>query len=406
MRDRSTLGSYLATTAACLAVLTVRNPSAFVLPQFYAEEGKYFFAEAYNEGWSSLFATANGYFHFLPRLIANLALSVRLPYSVIPAVFVYGCLPLYALLWGRIFTRLDLPLAARSAFCLATVLVPVGSEVFMSQTNIQWVLAAVPPILYLGRVPESRVQRVIDNVFLVLCFLTGPFSLFLVPLIAIHAYLTGGLREHRGLLTIGLMASVASGYSLLRFGTLSRIDAPPEAGLVGFAQLATKTFYMPFITLGVDLLPRVAVILMALLLPAALFVFIRAAFRSGHRMSLLFIACSVAAFVSTVVSYRRGPSLLSPYGFAIRTFYLPGLFLLWALIAATPWHRRLRVWWAVVFVVYLVQIPLYNDRTFWAESPPDLHWDRYAARLEAGEALTVPITPPGWEMTLRAKSRS
>lgn len=403
MRDRATRSSFLVTTAVCVAALVLRNPTAFRLPQFYAEEGRYFFADAYNDGWTSLFWTANGYFHLLPRLLANLSLSVGIPYGAIPAVFVYGCLPFYALLWARIHTRLDLPLAARAALCLATVLVPVGNEVFMSQTNIQWVLAPVPLVLYLGRPASNRAQRGVDLLFLILCCFTGPYALFTVPLIAAHAALTGRLRAGRSVLEIGGAAAVISGISLLRFGTLSRVDGPPESTLFGFAQLTTKTFYAPLITLGVEYLPDLAVVVMALALPVALLAFGRAALRSRNGAALLFLACSLAAFAGTLLSYWRDPALPSPYSYAMRFFYLPVLFLLWALIAASPWERRFAVWWGAVFLWYFVQIPSFNSESMWAVPAPDLRWDRYAARLEQGEALTVPITPLGWDMHLEAK---
>src|SRR5580765_2094708 len=90
----------------CVAALYLKQPQAFRLPQFYAEEGQVFFADAYNDGWVSLTYTANGYFHLFPRLLANLTLALRVPYAHIPAVFVYTCLPVYFWLWYLIFARL------------------------------------------------------------------------------------------------------------------------------------------------------------------------------------------------------------------------------------------------------------------------------------------------------------
>ena len=41
-------------TIIAVAALYVKQPQAFHLPQFYAEEGRLFFADAYNDGWPSL----------------------------------------------------------------------------------------------------------------------------------------------------------------------------------------------------------------------------------------------------------------------------------------------------------------------------------------------------------------
>ena len=63
----------------CVAVLVFRKPDAFTAPWFYAEEGRDFLADAYRDGWASLGYRANGYFHFYPRLVANLGLSTGVP---------------------------------------------------------------------------------------------------------------------------------------------------------------------------------------------------------------------------------------------------------------------------------------------------------------------------------------
>lgn len=66
-------------TVICGVALYLKQPHVFHLPQFYAEEGTFFFADAYNDGWRSLFYSANGYFHLFPRLLANLTLTLGVP---------------------------------------------------------------------------------------------------------------------------------------------------------------------------------------------------------------------------------------------------------------------------------------------------------------------------------------
>ncbi len=59
---------------ACLVVFS-RRPDAVLHPQFWAEDGRVFFEDAYNVGWSeSLFRPYGGYFHAVPRLGAAVAL--------------------------------------------------------------------------------------------------------------------------------------------------------------------------------------------------------------------------------------------------------------------------------------------------------------------------------------------
>jgi hypothetical protein len=69
---------------AC-ALIVSRRPDAVFHAQFWAEDGRYFFADAYNVGWwAAIFRAYGGYFHALPRLGAAFALLV--PFSLAPLV--------------------------------------------------------------------------------------------------------------------------------------------------------------------------------------------------------------------------------------------------------------------------------------------------------------------------------
>src|SRR5690349_287591 len=66
---------------AALAVVS-RRPDALLNPQFFAEDGNIWFADAYNQGWlRALAMTHTGYFQTLPRLGAALALAVPLQHA-------------------------------------------------------------------------------------------------------------------------------------------------------------------------------------------------------------------------------------------------------------------------------------------------------------------------------------
>lgn len=66
---------------ACIIVI-FRRPDAVFHAQFFAEDGKVWFADAYNHGWwQTLFWTYNGYLHLLPRLAAALALIAPVVYA-------------------------------------------------------------------------------------------------------------------------------------------------------------------------------------------------------------------------------------------------------------------------------------------------------------------------------------
>jgi hypothetical protein len=68
-----------------LLLIFLRDPSLFTRPQFWAEDGKVWYAQAYNQGWlHSLTQPLGGYLNTLQRLGAGAALLV--PFRWAPLV--------------------------------------------------------------------------------------------------------------------------------------------------------------------------------------------------------------------------------------------------------------------------------------------------------------------------------
>jgi hypothetical protein len=73
---------------AAIAVLVTRRPDAILHPQFWAEDGTVFYAQAYNHpSIGQIFAPSAGYLQLLPRFVA---LAAQLfPLSWGPAIFAF-----------------------------------------------------------------------------------------------------------------------------------------------------------------------------------------------------------------------------------------------------------------------------------------------------------------------------
>src|SRR3546814_19373926 len=71
-------GYWLVLITACVAVVILRRPAVVLNPQFWAEDGKIWFAHVHNLGaWQSLFLPQTGYLQPLSRLVA--AISALVP---------------------------------------------------------------------------------------------------------------------------------------------------------------------------------------------------------------------------------------------------------------------------------------------------------------------------------------
>jgi hypothetical protein len=168
------------------AVVISRRPDAIFHPQFYAEDGAIQFAQAYNYGWLRvLFWPYNGLIHVFPRLVAALALLV--PFRQAPLVgnlfAVAGlALPTPLLLspasrgWGSTSFR-----AALAALYLA---LPNTQQIFRAAAYSEWPLTLCAFFLLVASPPRSKPAWVFSCAIVLLCSLTGPYCIFLLPIAA------------------------------------------------------------------------------------------------------------------------------------------------------------------------------------------------------------------------------
>ena len=170
----------LVTAAALVACLLIflRRPDALLNPQFLAEDGTYYYAQAYNlGGLRALFLPAAGYLLITDRLIA--AVAVLFPMAWAPALF-----NVYAILWQaapvaflltRRFDQLIPNWYARGAIALLYLAIPNSSELDASVTYIQWHLALLAFLVVIAAPRSGRAWRVFDGAVILLCGLDGPF---------------------------------------------------------------------------------------------------------------------------------------------------------------------------------------------------------------------------------------
>ena len=78
----------------------MRRPDALLNAQFWAEDGAFWYADAYNAGpWISLFQPENGYFQTISRLVAGISLLFPLrdaPLFFNVAAITIQALPVYS----------------------------------------------------------------------------------------------------------------------------------------------------------------------------------------------------------------------------------------------------------------------------------------------------------------------
>lgn len=177
----------------CLVALLIfsRSPGQLLHAQFYAEDGKYWFQQAYNEGWlHALRIPYAGYLCTLQRLVASVSLLVPFrwaPLLMALAGLLVQCIPVTVLLSPR--CRDWAPLPVRAVVAAFYVALPNTREIHVVLTNAPWHLAVAEVLVAFSRAPRTRLGRVGDVLLFAVGSLSGPFCILLTPMVLVFWWL-------------------------------------------------------------------------------------------------------------------------------------------------------------------------------------------------------------------------
>lgn len=198
---------------ACAIVIS-RRPDAFTNPQFFAEDGSTWFADAYNHGPLAVLdlATSGGYLQVASRLAPILAA----PFGVANAPFVFNICGLLLqvapaiFLLTRRFDSVVPSLWVRIALGAIYLLMP-SAELNVNITYSQFHLATLAALVLIAAEPTTWRWRAFDVVVSALCGLTGPFVYVLFPLSALWFI----IRRRRFTLALCFIFAVTLGIQLI-----------------------------------------------------------------------------------------------------------------------------------------------------------------------------------------------
>ena len=408
--DRGGLSSagHLLLLLAALALLFTRRPDAFTNPQFWAEDGAVWYADAFRMGpWRPLAIPNAGYLQTSSRLGA--ALTLLAPARWAPAVMNAIALLIQVLPVGLLASRrfADVPLRARLAAGAVYLALPNSWEVHANLTNSQWRVGLILVLLLAGSRPRTVAGRAFEAAIAFVAALSGPFGILALPVVLLRWLQT---RE-RGFLPIAA-ATVAG--SLLQVVVLwthraARIGGPLAASLEDGIRIVGGQVALGALV-GEHWLRRIVEQPWGLVLCAvatALFLVVAFEIAAGAPRALQALGVWAGSILVAGMLWPVGngplpawPFLARPgnngrYWFAPMLVFLAGL----AWLALRGRGRMLRAVAAIALV--LLPIGVVSD---WRYEPyADLDWRRHAVQVEGappGTELRVPINPSGVTMRL------
>lgn len=170
----------------------LRQPQAFLHPQFWAEDGKVFFQQDFYFGPGAFLKTYAGYLHLWPRVWVFF--FGFLPLLWLPFVYKLFSLFTHALLLTVIASKRFPGSHLQKAMCMLIIpLVPHDGEAYLNLANSISFCCLITAAMCILNAPKSWTVRIFETLAFAVLGATGPYFIFIFPVAAVYFH----LRENR-----------------------------------------------------------------------------------------------------------------------------------------------------------------------------------------------------------------
>ncbi len=404
-REGLSPGGQVAVFALVLLMLFSRCPSRITHPQFFAEDGLIFFAQAYNLGWShTVLMPQVGYLYLVARLGAGLALLVPLaqaPLVTAVVAMLVQALPVPILLsqrcrdWGSLPFRLGL-----AAIYLA---VP-NVELHVVLTNTQWHLAVAGALIAFASSPQTWYGRAFDAILLLTFALSGPFAIILAPMVLIFWWVR---RQPWSLPAFALIAVGAGVQLMMLLEGGPRAHTPLGASVEKLLRMMGGDVVAGALLGGSSFPWRapMAVIVTAALAGLSIYLYCLWFANLEWKLFLIFCGLLLAASLCFPLTEGSKPAWDSVLlDVSARYWFLPMLAFTWSALWCARYGRDRLFKIAGICTLFAMLVGVVRD---WRYAPfPDAGFAGSVQRMrdaKPGEHVVLPIPPDGWHMELVKK---
>ncbi len=389
-----------------ISLVVLRRPEAIFHPEFWAEDGVFWYQQAYNSGFLSIFTPENGYFQTISRIVA--LISQLFPIYFAPAIFAISALMIQvapiAILLSKRFEIINK--YARIFACLIYVVAPNSFEQNVNLTNAQWHMSLV---LFMLIATDGYRNSIIEYVTIIISALSGPFSVLMTPIIILEAYIkhkNKPIKKH----IIALSCAVIQLLFIVATMAKTRSSETLGASMKSFATIFVNNIFIggtlgrlakPFISSIDNHVYAIFYFFFALILIAFIF---------GNKIykEFLFFSLSiiVTALISPMVSLTQPEwPLMETIGAGDRYYVIPIIAMnIGFLVLAFNKNLIIKLIGITMLSIFFLSVPanfLYNDSIY-----KNIGFYREAklfSKSPPGTTVKFNETPPGWNFSLTKK---
>ncbi|HWY30373.1 MAG TPA: hypothetical protein VNX46_06455, partial [Candidatus Acidoferrum sp.] len=172
-------------------ILFLRQPGAVLAPSFFAEDGKIFFKQAYEQSFlHALFTYYMGYLLIVPRLLAEMCCWLPLEwapraYAVFSLLISAACLTFFFTNRFRTLVPSD---AIRALVVIAMTFMPISAEMPFTLANIQWFLVLFGVLCTVATLPNNHFAMVGLLVAFGLAATSAPALVTTLPVLGVRVW--------------------------------------------------------------------------------------------------------------------------------------------------------------------------------------------------------------------------
>lgn len=358
----------------------------------WAEDGSVFLNQSHELGIQAIYTSYAGYLHIYPRVIAQISLLFDLSWR--PICFIIGWVTAYLILVHsivRLFVLERLRLCMLYPVIALMSLQPNDGEVFFNITNSQWFLGAA---LCLYALVNSRGGAIswINGTLLMGLSLTGPFSIFIAPVLFIKTFIENKFNENKfvfGIVLVGafIQATLFLSSERLNAGALNR----------NLLEWVVAFFKIACFNVGGKYLLLAALVIWVLIAYMFYKSFARKIVESNVKLALYFLISAFIFILAGLVSHKHDPGAIVSIGSGKRYTWMPFVFILVsvALLLNRDRNRNIEI-------LFLCLFGIIWNANFHKVPASNLQFESFA-KMASVETVIIPINPmwpayPGWHV--------
>jgi hypothetical protein len=373
-------------------VLFFRKTFSFLNPQFWAEDSNIFFKDSIELGIESLIIPYAGYFHAIQRIVAYTA--SLFPLEIIPFIYNYASFGVLLYIVWFCLNHVDF-VKNNKLIVVILALVPHSNEILLNLTNLHWYTSIYLGFLLLS--DETIYKGHFNTLFTLICSLSGPFSIIILPFHFLKSFWSGNLKTWSYIRFALIVGAIVQALSLFKASGEEKIKISSGLAFDTISVLAARVCFMQKIGLDMFIKYKLLIIIVFVILNIILIILNR---KKIDFILFYFYGISISFFSIVKFHSQEIVDLLYMYPVSDRYFFYFNFAFLFLCIIPFLKFKKIKV---LEIYLILIFVYLFCTNTFFTHPHyimEDYDWFEQSGRIRMYGDLRIKVNPPGWYVDL------